>query len=481
MDQYSASVDLDRPLFVDLDGTLLRTDTLYESALRLLKRNPLYAALLPIWLLGGRANLKRQIASRIDLNVANLPYHKPFLAYLRQQRNAGRRLILASGSDTTYVQAVADYVGLFSNILASDGTTNLTGSKKLERIRGFAGDSSFDYAGNAREDLTILSASDRAILINPSSGVLRSARLQGIEPEVIDDRTGPFWQAVLRALRPHQWLKNLLLFIAPLMAHRIAEPAILGQAILGFVAFGLCASSVYVLNDLLDLSDDRLHPRKKNRPFASGDLPIGLGLALIPLLLAAAFAISLLLPIAFTGVLATYYTITLAYSLCLKRAALVDVVVLAALYAVRIIAGAAAVSIALSSWLLAFALFLFLSLAMVKRYTELLTIERLGRRTAAGRGYEIGDKEILSQFGSASGFLAVLVLALYVNSENVADLYRWPAVIWGLCPLVLYIVMRMWFLARRDGLQDDPVVFVLTDWRSLLACATGGLLLLVAT
>ena len=473
-----------KPLCVDLDGTLVLTDTLVESVFALLRRNALYLFLLPLWLLKGKAGFKAAVAGRVRLDPATLPYAPELTAHLRQRQAAGQPLVLVTASDQGAAQAVADHLGFFDQVLGSDGITNLKGSAKAALLQQRFGNPGFAYAGNSKADLPVWAAAEEVIVVNPSPGVLAAARRQGEVGRVFDAGGQSVFSLLMRALRPHQWLKNGLLFIPLLMAHRVLEPALLSQALLAFASFSLCASSVYLLNDLLDLDHDRRHPVKRLRPFASGALALQWGMLCVPLLLLGAFAIAWLLPGEFLGVLALYYAVTLAYSLRLKRSAGIDVITLAGLYTLRIIAGAAAVGVAASFWLLAFSMFLFLSLALVKRYAELRVASQQDEPQAAGqapgRGYSVADLETLSQFGSASGFMAVGVLALYINGEAVRQLYQHSMLIWLLCPLVLYLVMRVWLLARRDELLEDPVVFFMRDARSLLAVLAGGVLMWLA-
>lgn len=480
--KYSITGDSDekRPLVVDLDGTLIRTDLLVESIFALLKRNILFIFLLPVWLLKSKAHLKHEIAARVDIDARLLPYHDEFLGYLRAEHASGRRLVLATASNEKYGEAIALHLGVFQEVLASNATVNLSGGRKLEQLRALFGNHGFDYAANAMVDLPLWEAAHSALLVNPEHKVKKVAERKSHISHVFDDRAGSPVRRYLKALRLHQWLKNLLIFVPLVMAHRFDEPLLIAQALIAFFAFGLCASSVYLLNDLLDLPDDRQHPTKRNRPFASGSISIFTGALLIPGLLLLAFALALFLPIEFIGALALYYAVTLAYSFKLKRAALLDVLTLAGLYTMRIIAGAAAVSVIPSFWLLAFSMFLFLSLALVKRFTELLTMQQQEKTTSSGRGYTTTDLETLSQFGSTSAYMAVLVLALYINSEAVRDLYTHPEVIWLLCPLLLYLVTRIWLLARRDELHEDPVVFVIQDRRSQWLAGIGATLLWLA-
>lgn len=468
-----------RPLGVDLDGTLVQSDLLMETVLELVKQSPWYLFLLPIWLIKGKAHFKQQIADRVDLDASLLPYHTSFLDYLKAQRALGRPLILATASNIKIAQAVASHLGLFDTLLTSDATTNLTGWYKYERLKSAYGEKGFDYAGNSKVDLVIWPHACEAILVNPERGVRQAAERLTHVTYVFEDQ-GSHLTDYLKAVRLHQWVKNALVFLPLTLAHQLHEPALLFKAALGFVAFGLCASSVYLLNDLLDLPADRQHVRKRHRPFASGSISIVHGAALVPGLLAAAIGVALYLPTAFLGVLGLYYALTLAYSFRLKRIVLLDVLVLASLYTLRMVAGGAAVAVPLSFWLLAFSVFLFLSLALVKRYTELLQLYDKDQTQATGRGYQAADLETLAQLGITSSYMAVLVLALYVNSEAVKALYTHPEVIWLLCPLGLYLVSRIWLLARRGALHDDPVVFAIQDRQSQGLVVLGGLLLWAA-
>jgi 4-hydroxybenzoate polyprenyltransferase/phosphoserine phosphatase len=469
-----------RPLVVDLDGTLIRSDLLVETTFALLKKNILFVFLLPLWLLRGKAHLKHEIAARVDIDAALLPHHEEFLNFLKAEHASGRQLVLATASNEKFAEAIAVNLGIFHDVLASNANVNLSGRRKLKRLKEYFGDQEFDYAANAIVDLPLWDAAQYALLVNPERGVKAAVERQSRIGRIFDDRSGSPFRRYLKALRLHQWLKNLLIFVPLLMSHRFDDPLLVGQALLAFLAFGLCASSVYLLNDLLDLPDDREHPTKRHRPFAAGNISIINGALMIPALLVAALALAFVLPIEFVGVMALYYVITLAYSLWLKRAALIDVLTLAGLYTIRIIAGGAAVTIVPSFWLLAFSMFLFLSLALVKRFTELQTMQQQNRTMSSGRGYSTTDLEALSQFGSASAYMAVLVLALYINSEAVRELYTHPEIIWLLCPLLLYMVMRIWLLARRNALHEDPVIFVIRDRRSQWLVGIGAILLWLA-
>jgi 4-hydroxybenzoate polyprenyltransferase/phosphoserine phosphatase len=454
------------PLCVDLDGTLVRSDLLLESLALLIKRNPLYVFLVPLWLLRGRAFLKSQIAARVELNPAALPYDREFMRWLSSERSSGRSLWLCTAANEHLAASIASHLGLFDGVLASGTKINLAGSAKAALLVEKFGERGFDYCGNERRDLAIWQRANGAVVVNGNSRLERDAAKVAPTVQVFPGRSRP-WRAVFRALRPHQWAKNVLVIVPVIAAHRASEPGELNAAILGLIAFCLCASSVYLLNDLLDLEADRAHARKSKRPFAAGELSLLVGLVLAPCLLAAAVVIAAFLPPKFWLVLGTYYALTCAYSFVLKGLVLVDALALAGLYTLRIIGGSAAVAVPLSFWLLLFSVFLFLSLAFVKRFAELDALRRQQRLRAVGRGYHVEDLALLQSLGTAAGYLSVLVLALYINSPAIEALYGQPKMIWTLCVLMLYWISRVWMMAQRGLMHDDPVVFALKDRQSL--------------
>lgn len=450
------------PLCVDLDGTLIRTDLLVESWFALLKHRLSMALLAPYWALWGKAHLKARIAEQVDIDVRHLPYHRPFLEYLVDQHRRGRRLVLVTAACEKYARAVAAHLSIFAEVIATDGDVNMSGNQKRNVLIDKFGLKGFDYAGNGWSDVKVFPAAQHAVLVNPVPGVERATRKVSALDRIFRSEEKALFQ-YLRALRPHQWLKNGLVFVPLLASHQMNDLALFGYAVIAFIAFSLCASSVYLLNDLLDLPADRAHPRKRNRPFASGTASVKVGAVLALLLLFAAAIMALLLPPIFLLVLGIYYVLTLGYSLWLKGKLLVDVLLLATLYTLRILAGAAACVIVPSFWLLAFSMFLFLSLAMVKRYAELVDIKKTDKSTITGRGYEVADMAILPSMGAAAGYCSVLVLALYINSPDVIENYTYPQALWMLCPIVLYWISRMWQRAGRGEMNDDPVVFAIKD------------------
>ena len=455
------------PICVDLDGTLIHSDLLLESFLLLLKRNPLYLLLVPLWLLKGKAHLKSEIAKRVQLNGAALPYVQPLVEWLRLQKAAGRAIWLCTASDHRLAQAVADHLRVFDGVLASDGQTNLSGSNKAKALVQRFGESGFAYCGNEHVDLKVWPHARSAVVVNGGGALLEAAR-KLVPVEAAFDSPSAGLKVWTKALRVHQWAKNALIFVPLAAAHRVGDLTVLGHGLLAFVAFSMCASSVYLLNDMLDLESDRLHHSKCNRPFASGRLGLLNGLIAAPLLLLLSLSICHWLPIEFLGVLSIYYVVTLAYSFSLKRLVMIDVLMLAGLYTVRIVAGAAATGIALSFWLLMFAIFVFLSLALVKRFAELHVMREQGKLTASGRGYHVEDLALLQSLGGASGYISILVLALYLNSPDITVMYRHPKMVWLLVPVMLYWISRIWMETYRGNMHDDPLVYAMKDRISLL-------------
>lgn len=460
-----------KPLIVDLDGTLLRTDLLVETANALFSKHPFQCWRPFGWLLkGGKAHLKARLAHAAECDVANLPYNQKVLAWLASEKAVGRKLVLATASHKSLADAVARYLGIFDDVIATDGTNDLKSAAKRDALVVRYGPRGFDYAGNDSSDLLVWAASNRAWLVEPSAGLEAQAREVANIGGVIQGTLIGRLELLAKALRVHQWLKNLLVFIPLITAHRLASMEHVQAAVLAFICFSICASSVYLVNDLLDVREDRQHPRKRERPFASGQLSLLTGWALAPILLVCAFtAALLLLPLEFVGSLGAYYSLTLAYSFLLKKIAMLDVVTLALLYTLRLIAGAAAIAVPMSFWLLSFAMFIFTSLALVKRYTELVVAGEKGAHSRMwGRGYYSDDRDMVASLGASAGYLSVMVLALYIQDPATTALYRHPQIIWPACPLLLYWVSRAWLITRRGQMHDDPVIFAVKDRVSLL-------------
>ena len=468
------------PLCVDLDGTLIRTDTLWESCFALLRLHFAYVFLLPFWLIRGKAFLKNEIARRVDLRVDSLPYHQELLSFLRTEHEKGRKLILATASNVKFARAIADHVGLFEKeIFSSDAKTNLKSDAKLTVLLEKYGTHGFDYAANSHADLGIWAHARHAIIVNASPRLIHRAQELATVTQVFRDRQHVAL-LVLKEARLYQWAKNALVFVPLIASHQIAQPSLFSATLLAFLAFGFCASSAYVLNDCLDLEADRQHPQKKKRPMASGALPISLGLVLVLGCLVAISICAVFLPLPFAFVLCLYLTLTLGYSFYLKRVVVVDVILLALLYIVRIYGGGMAINVVPSHWLLIFSLFMFLSLAIMKRFAELQCLKLTGEQEMARRGYWTTDLEHLGSVGSTSGYISVLVLALYINSNEVLPLYSRPEILWLLCPLLLYWISRAWLLAYRQRMDQDPVIFAVLDKKSYIIALLMCIILFLA-
>jgi 4-hydroxybenzoate polyprenyltransferase/phosphoserine phosphatase len=456
------------PLVVDLDGTLLQSDMLAESGLAFVKRRPLAAPRLLLWLLESKAMLKEKLARETSIDVTCLPYNVQLLEWLRHEKSQGREIVLATATHLLLAERIADHLQLFDKVIATSEGINLSRQAKCDALVAAYGEQGFDYAGNSLDDLPVWAKARAAIVVNPERGVESAARRQGNVDRVLPGQPAGL-RVWARALRFHQWLKNLLIFVPLLASHQFTNPDQVLRGIVAFVLFGMCASSVYLLNDMFDLEDDRHHPTKRNRPLASGALRIKEGLLVCAGLLAGAFGIAAwLMPWMFVASLGAYYALTLAYSLVLKQVMLVDVVVLAMLYTQRIIAGTFVFATAPTFWLLAFSMFIFLSLALVKRYAELRDARSKGKKgKARGRGYFPDDLEMISSLGAAAGYISILVLALYIQDQRTVALYHHPHVIWFACPLLLYWISRIWLLTHRGLMNDDPVVFAVKDRASL--------------
>ena len=471
-------------LCVDLDGTLVKSDTLLDTVLVVARQRPLDLLKVPGWIGEGRAAFKRHLTAAVSLDVEHLPYNRPLLEYLRVQHGRGVKIYLATAADRTLAERVAAYLGIFAGVLASDGATsgvNLAGGNRLAAMRAQFGDE-FCYIGNARPDVELLAACQSPMVANPDRALLAGMKRKGtVAAATFDDRV-PAVRSWLRAIRLHQWAKNTLIFVPLLLAHQW-NPGTFGGAIAAFFSFGLCASATYIINDLLDLEADRRHPRKRRRPFAAGDLSAISGAVAVCLLMLSALAIALSLgrivhlmpgdyelarPYSFLGWLGFYTAVTLTYSLYLKRKLLLDVFVLSGLYTVRILAGSAATGVLVSAWLAGFSVFFFLSLAFVKRFSELEGLRERGGAVTNGRGYFVSDLEQLRALGTGAAYAAVVVMTLYINNPDTNFLYRHPVRLWLVVPVLLLWLSQVWMKASRGEMHDDPVVYAITDKRSLL-------------
>jgi len=471
------------PLYVDLDDTLVATDTLWESIWAFLRTRPASAWKLVAWRARGRAAFGEALASAVVLDPASLPYRAEVVEYLRSERSRGRAVILATSAAARVAHGVADHLGLFDAVLATSGGSDPGAAARLEAIehhRSALPGGGFEYVGHSAADLPVWRRAARVTAVGPGAELGRELRRLDGELRVLPGSTLG-WRALVRAVRVHQWAKNALVFAPLLLAHYVTDPHRIASVALTFACFCAIASSTYLLNDLLDIEADRHHPRKRRRPIASGALPIPKAMALSAGLLVAGLGVSLAwLRPGVSAMLGVYLALTLGYSLYLKRLLFMDVLVLAGLYTHRILTGGVAADALISPWLLAFSTFFFLSLALVKRYVELPTLEGTGRDQLSGRAYEADDLALVGTMGVTSGYISILVLALYVNSEAVRNLYRTPELVWAICPVMLYWITRIWFLARRGRVTDDPVLFATTDAVSWVSGAVLAAVLVAA-
>jgi 4-hydroxybenzoate polyprenyltransferase/phosphoserine phosphatase len=468
---------LSRPLCVNLDGTLVSTDTLWECVLCLLRRRPWLLLLAPFWMLAGKASFKRRVAARVALDPASLPYRQDLIEALQRIKLSGRKLVLATAADRTIADGVAKHLGLFDEVLASDGHDNLRAAVKREQLVRAYAHSGFDYVGDSHADLSVFERATRGFLVGSTARVAAQARNKG-NVTIVSSRPSVL-RALIKELRVHQWAKNALVIVPVFFAPGVPPLDLLGRALLAALAFSLCASAGYVWNDLLDIEADRAHHTKKNRPFASGALPVAFGPPLFIALIAMGFGLSVLtLPPRFSLMLVLYFAGTLGYSLYLKRVLIVDVIVLAGLYTHRVLSGGVATGIPISSWLMGFSLFFFVSLAFAKRYVELALHQ--GDEKIKNRDYYKVDLQMIGAMGPACGFLAALFISLYVEMGTHSGAYVEPVVLWLVVPVLLYWVTRVWILTGRGQMQDDPVKFAIKDRVSWICGLVMGLVVLLA-
>ena len=445
------------PLVVDLDGTLTVADVTLESFVRFVRQKPLHVFWLFMWLLRGKAFAKAMVARRMPVDPATLPIRPEVAGLIAEARDAGRPVILASGSHQRNVKRIAAHHGLFDAAIGTRFGSNLTGRTKLAHLQQILNDAEFDYVGDSRADIPLWNVARNAY----STGIAPSTRICSIIKPTSRGR------AILKSLRPHQWAKNALVFVPLATAGLLFDVKAFGATVMAAIFFSMVASAIYQLNDVLDIDADRAHEKKKHRPLAAGIVSIPLALAVAALLLLVAFgAAALLLPPAYCGALAAYLVLTVAYSLRLKAVMTLDVIALACLYTLRIIAGATAIGVVVSFWLLFFSLFFFLSLGYLKRYTE-LAFATDPARLLNGRGYVGSDIEVVAIGGVSAGMVSVMVMGLYIADISTSGIYTAPELLWGIVLAMLYWINRVWMMARRGEVDGDPVAFAIRDRRSI--------------
>lgn len=451
------------PLCVDLDGTLIQTDSLWESCLRLLSQQPFMLLLLPFWLFLGKAGFKQKVSEHVDLDLLSLPFNTQLLKYLTQQRLHNRHIVLVTAANKKIAEAISNHLNIFDEILASENSHNLSGKNKAKALSDKFGEKGFVYAGNANVDLNVWQHAAAAIVVNGSEALTTKAKqITSIEKSFPVEKK-PTLKVILKAMRIHQWVKNLLIFTALILSHNWFNANALQSIVYAFFSFSFAASAIYLINDLMDLEADRNHHSKKHRPLASGVLPIQWAIMMVPILLIISYALAFQTNTNFITVLTAYLVLTTAYSLYLKPIALLDVITLTSLYTIRIIAGAVAIDVPLSHWLLAFSMFIFLSLALIKRFSELKNLIEQDETKSVARGYHVDDLTAVSLFGITSGYISVMVLVLYIHDLQAGTLYNQPNWLWFVAVTILYWISHMWLLAFRGQMNEDPVLFAIHD------------------
>ncbi|MEM9781139.1 MAG: UbiA family prenyltransferase [Pseudomonadota bacterium] len=453
----------DRPLVVDLDGTLIAGDMFLEQCLLALKGGPAAWGGMAGAFTSGIASAKAWCADHTRIDPATLPFRAEVLDWLRGEHARGRRLILATAADRKVADAVATHLGLFDLVLASEDGRNLKGRAKAEAIRETLGDAAFDYLGDSTADRAVWSSAGRAHVV--ARGAADAQRLSdGVDVAHWIARPGAGAGTLLRAMRVHQWAKNALLFAPLFLSHSYTDPVAWSLALTAFLAMGLCASGTYFVNDLLDLANDRVHPTKRHRPLAAGLIAPREGIVWASGLIGAGLLIGLAAGgVAVFAALIAYIAITLSYSLYLKRVAIADVMLLALLYLFRIVLGSVATAIAISDWLAAFSIFFFTSLGFLKRLSDLPIETASSSDLRAGRGYAGRDAPLLTMLGVGAGYCSVIIMALYINDPEVLSLYARPELLWAVCFVILFWLSRLWLLAHRREVPDDPVIFAVRD------------------
>lgn len=450
------------PLCVDLDGTFLLTDSLLESILGAIKLKPIVLLLIPFWLLKGRANLKSQITKFFIPNVETLPINDEVLKFITEQKLKNRKIILTTATNIKVAENIVNNYAVFDEFFASSNENNLRASNKANFLIEKFGEKQFDYIGNSFDDLKVWQFSNNAILVNPSKNLVK--KVQRINQNIVSiSLNKTTFYDYIQQIRIHQWLKNILIFLPFLLAHKINLQNLINST-LAFIAFSFIASFVYIINDLFDLESDRRHPTKKYRPLACGKISISKAFFISLILFIAGSVISIkFLNIYFISTLAIYLFITTIYTFYVKRIVILDIITLSLLYTIRLIAGGVSTYIEVSEWLLGFSLFFFLSLATMKRYTELLIINEQNKTKTSGRGYSIKDISLIRTIGLSTGYLSVLIFSLYLNSFKVISLYKNPKILWLITLSLLYWISRLWLISHRGEMNDDPIIFIAKD------------------
>lgn len=469
------------PLVADLDGTLVKTDTLLESIFGLIRLNYIYSISMIFWFLKGRNFLKQKIAEKFIPDPSLLPYNNEVLIKLKDAKQQGRKIVLATGSHQLVADEVASYLNIFDDVYGSTESVNLTGNRKRDLLVERYGEASYEYIGDSFQDLPVWKTASEIVSINPTPYVKNRLKTYTQPVDIIENKKN-YFTTLVKEIRIYQWVKNLLIFLPLLMAHEFDDPQKFVMAIIGFFCFSFVASAVYLFNDIFDVEADRAHPSKKNRPIASGNFGIVDAVVISTIMNTIGMTVAAaVMPFEFFITLLIYQLSTSVYSFLLKKIYVLDIIYLAALYTIRLLSGAFATGVEASTWLLAFSMFIFLSLAFLKRFVELVQLSAENKNIAKGRAYNTEDISALRSFGTSSAYISILVFALYIQSEKIVILYKTPELLWLVVPLLLYWITRMWFLAEKGKVDDDPVVFTCKDPVSYIVAILSAVVLVGAT
>ncbi len=468
------------PLCVDLDGTITKTDTLVEGFIVAMRTRPLSTLASFLEMRHGISAWKHRIAELAHPDFSLLPYDSKVVELISRARLENRPTFLVSAANESYARRAAKHLGIFDRVFASTQDVNLKAQAKADFLLTRFGEGRYDFVGDSNADLPALANARIAYVVRRSPKVQRKLAKQRDYEIVGESRRNGLLRAIVSQIRAYQWAKNLLVFLPLLAAQLVTDNDAIKASILAFFAFSFVASAMYIINDIADIKHDRSHPSKRFRPFAAGDLSLGLGFVVGIALLAGSMALTVTLPSLFGAALLLYFLTALSYTLWAKNIAVLDTIFLAGLYTTRILAGAAAIQVVPSFWLLAFSMFLFLSIALAKRYSELLRSDIQDNKSTPGRQYRRSDMPTILAEGTASGIAAIVVFALYINNETIAGSFERPVALWLLCPLLLYWVNKLWLNTLRDEVHDDPLVWALTNRvsRGITVCA--AVLFLVA-
>lgn len=474
-------MDMDKlPLCVDLDGTLSKSDTLHELLLLALKTKPWVLIKCLFWVFESKSIFKSKLSQEIELNPASLVYNQSIINYIQKERGS-REVYLVTGSHQKTALSVSEHLGFFDGVLATDHEINLTGLQKRNALCARFGNNQYEYIGNESKDYSVWETAGLVSAVSSNEDFIKGVRSKYPEANVFREKSASL-KDYLKAIRLHHWSKNALIFVPLLLDHRVFDFDAFILLIIAFLSFSMLASASYILNDLLDLHADRANPYKAKRAFASCLIPIQQAVYLMFGIVGCSIFLAAFLPLGFSLMAGIYALVTLCYSFKFKKVAIFDVCILASLFTSRVIAGAFAIGSGLSFWLLAFSMFFFLSLAIAKRVSELSNIaQRNGDVAAIGRGYSVQDIPVLMSSGIASGYISILVVSLYINSENVTANYVYPEVLWLICPLLMYWIGRIWLKTGRGEMSEDPIVFALRDSVSLKAFTLISLIVLIAS